>query len=670
MTPLHTLGTRFIDAHGRQVILRGVNLGGDCKLPFPDGGTQHPTDFADHRTVSFVGRPFPLDEADEHLARLAHWGFNCVRLLTTWEAVEHAGPGQYDSDYLDYFAQICRRAGAHGLNVFIDFHQDVWSRMSGGDGAPGWVFEALGIDFTRLHAAGAAHVMQHAYDYGSDERHQAGYPTMSWASNYKRPANGILWTLFWGGRHFTPDFQVQGRNVQDFLQDHLLGAMDAVAQRVKAMQHVIGFDSLNEPGTGWLGQLLHPAPLQVGQPVPMPALPGLVWSPLQALAVARGLPTELPFVGPSATGGLVVQGLQTVNPGGVSIWREGMVCPFEAAGLYRVQDGALQSLDPGVFQHWGERRLSIPDDAFGPFFHRVANTVRQHAPHWLLFAEIDPLGNLAGRPFPSCMPTNWVNASHWYDLTLLLRKQFDVQAHADLITGDIARGADAVRQRYVAQLTRAMQPARAAPGGVPTLIGEFGIPYDLHRAQAYANWAGGARDAQPWQAHTLALSLMYDALDQLQLSSTQWNYTASNRNDARIGDGWNQEDLSIYSADQADESAGLDSGGRAVAGFCRPYARAVQGRLQMLRFEPEAGCLTLAFEADAGLTEPTEVFLPRRHFPAGVRIDVAGASVRQQFDAPTQSLRLWAAADGVVRVTVTVSGTGASHPVAGSRTCA
>jgi Cellulase (glycosyl hydrolase family 5) len=96
-----------------------------------------------------------------------------VRLLTTWEAVQHAGPGLYDEVYLDYFAEVCRRAGAHGLYVFVDFHQDVWSRMSGGDGAPGWVFEALGIDFTRLHAAGAAHVMQQTYDYGSSERHQA-----------------------------------------------------------------------------------------------------------------------------------------------------------------------------------------------------------------------------------------------------------------------------------------------------------------------------------------------------------------------------------------------------------------------------------------------------------------------------------------------------------------
>ncbi|MEY4429523.1 MAG: hypothetical protein RLZZ182_2212, partial [Pseudomonadota bacterium] len=311
-------GPHFRDAAGRQVILRGVNLGGDCKLPWPAGATHHPTDFSDHRTVSFVGRPFPLSEADEHLARLAHWGFNCVRLLTTWEAIEHAGPGAYDTDYLDYFAEICRRAGQHGLYVFIDIHQDVWSRMTGGDGAPSWTFEAAGLDFTRFARAGVSHVMQDLYDPANPVKRQPQYPQMSWGSNYRLPANTIMWTLFWAGNLFVPEHRVGSETVQDYLQRHFLGAVDQVAARIAGMSHVMGFDSLNEPGTGWLGERLtyrHAAPSTEN---PAPPRVGLALSPLDGLAIASGLSVEAPvLVRNRATGRAEQAGTRVVNPDGI-----------------------------------------------------------------------------------------------------------------------------------------------------------------------------------------------------------------------------------------------------------------------------------------------------------------------------------------------------------------
>lgn len=76
--------------------IRPVN---DDHEKFPDG----------HESVTFVGRPFPLEEAHEHFSRLRRWGLTfgtfhdlsirtnqtvtiTVRFLVTWEAVEHAGP--------------------------------------------------------------------------------------------------------------------------------------------------------------------------------------------------------------------------------------------------------------------------------------------------------------------------------------------------------------------------------------------------------------------------------------------------------------------------------------------------------------------------------------------------------------------------------------------------
>lgn len=151
----------FIDSLGRVLMLRGVNLSGSSKVPFtPDGSTYRSEGFFDHRHVSFVGRPFPLEEADEHYRRLKSWGFNTLRFLITWEAVEHAAPGIYDPEYLEYLRKVVSKAGEWGFKVFIDPHQDVWSRFTGGDGAPGWTLEAAGLDMTKFKETGAAIVHQ------------------------------------------------------------------------------------------------------------------------------------------------------------------------------------------------------------------------------------------------------------------------------------------------------------------------------------------------------------------------------------------------------------------------------------------------------------------------------------------------------------------------------
>jgi Endoglucanase len=123
-------GPWFKDDLGRTLFLRGVNLGGSSKVPaMPDGATFRKEGFFDHRHVSFVNRPFPLAEADEHFSRLKSWGFNILRFLVTWEAVEHSGPGIYDDEYLAYLRAVIEKAGEYGFIVFIDPHEDVWSRF-------------------------------------------------------------------------------------------------------------------------------------------------------------------------------------------------------------------------------------------------------------------------------------------------------------------------------------------------------------------------------------------------------------------------------------------------------------------------------------------------------------------------------------------------------------
>jgi len=321
LSRLRIEGRWFIDEHGRRVILRGVNLGGDCKVPYPDGGTNFPSDFSNHREVSFIGRPFPIGEAGEHFSRLRAWGFNCLRLLTTWEAVEHRGPRDYDAAYLDYFAELCRLAGDYGFYIFVDFHQDVWSRMTGGGGAPCWLFEKVGIDYRRLAESGCAHVMQHLYDYARGGRQEDRYPTMSWVQNERLPANGIMWTLFFAGRDFAPGLTIDGVNVQDYMLEHYLGAQREIARRIRDLPNVLGFDSLNEPAPGWIGQPLTYRHLGPSDTNPDRAMPGLAGSPLDGLLVSHGIARSIPVLefDPAAKAAVHKQD-RTINPERISIW--------------------------------------------------------------------------------------------------------------------------------------------------------------------------------------------------------------------------------------------------------------------------------------------------------------------------------------------------------------
>lgn len=118
-------GHLFRDPLNREVTLRGINIAGDAKYPrTPNVPSYSPDHFFDADNVSFVGRPFSLEDAPKHFTRLRNWGYNTIRYIFTWEAIEHAGPGKYDDEWIDFTIEVLRIAKQYGFYIFLDPHQD------------------------------------------------------------------------------------------------------------------------------------------------------------------------------------------------------------------------------------------------------------------------------------------------------------------------------------------------------------------------------------------------------------------------------------------------------------------------------------------------------------------------------------------------------------------
>ena len=84
------------------------------------------------------------------------------------------------------------------------------------------------------------------------------YPKMIWATNYYRFACQVIFTLFFAGKDFAPKAVIDGKNIQDYLQDHLIEACRHLAERIHEAGDlendvVVGWESFNEPNRGLVG---------------------------------------------------------------------------------------------------------------------------------------------------------------------------------------------------------------------------------------------------------------------------------------------------------------------------------------------------------------------------------------------------------------------------------
>ncbi len=199
--PLHADGKYLRDTRNAVVVLRGLNVAGDSKVP------------------NFR----PLDDP-KLLRAFPDWGINVARLLFTWEAYEPQ-PGEYDESYLDYYVGVLDTLQALSVHAIVDFHQDGFSRFTFdgcGEGMPEWTIPA---NIARSQPRNDASCEMWGVALFADAL-LAGDVTQCWRGFYadQKPAGSLLG-----------------------VRAAFLAMIGRVAARVRTHPAVVGYDILNEP---------------------------------------------------------------------------------------------------------------------------------------------------------------------------------------------------------------------------------------------------------------------------------------------------------------------------------------------------------------------------------------------------------------------------------------
>ncbi|KAF2007984.1 glycoside hydrolase family 5 protein [Amniculicola lignicola CBS 123094] len=554
-------GRTFRDSDNREVTLHGINAAADAKFPAaPDIPSHVAENFLDGDNVSFVNRPFSVDDAATHFARLRGWGYNTIRYIFTWEAIEHAGPGIYDEEWIRHTIAVLRVAKGFGFYIFMDPHQDVWSRFSGGSGAPMWTLYACGLNPKTFDVTEGA-LVHNTYP------EPAEFPKMIWATNYTRLVCQVMFTLFFGGKDFAPKAIIDGKNIQDYLQDHFIAACGQLARRIREagdLEHnpIVGWESLNEPNRG----LISYQDLSV-IPTEQKLQKGTSPTAWQAILTGSGRACEIDTwdfggMGPYKSGTALIdpEGETAWLPSDYDdshygwkrdpAWKLGE-CLWAQHGVWDPATDTLLKKD-----HFGKdpkNGVTINYEYFTNHYYmahyrKYRDMVRGIFPDALMFfqppvLEIPP--SLKGTEDDD---PNMIFAPHFYDGITLLTKKWNRVWNIDVfgvLRGKyltpafaIKIGETAIRNCFANQLTAIRQEGNDYMGVHPCVFTEIGIPYDMDDKYAYKTG--------DYSSQIAALDANHFALEESKANGfALWTYVVTNTH--QWGDQWNGEDLSIYS---------------------------------------------------------------------------------------------------------------------------
>lgn len=195
-------GDTFVDEHGREVVLNGINI------------------VNKNQKEQYIYKGGP-----ECYKLLKEQGFNSIRFIIIWDGVEPQ-PGVYDEAYLAEVDKRIEWAAANDLFVVLDMHQDLFS-IDYADGAPQWATMIDGKEHTTGAIWSDAYMLSEAVQTAFDH--------------------------FWNN---TPASDGVG------IQDHYAKAWRYVAERYANNSTVIGYDIMNEPFAGSTAQMAMPKMLQ------------------------------------------------------------------------------------------------------------------------------------------------------------------------------------------------------------------------------------------------------------------------------------------------------------------------------------------------------------------------------------------------------------------------
>lgn len=403
---------------------------------------------------------------------------------------------------------------------------------------------------------------------------------MIWSTNYTRLACQVMFTLFFGGRDFAPRCIIDGVNIQDWLQARYLGACEKMVEAVAGAEDlfeecVIGWDSMNEPGEGLIGQddLSVIPTSQANKNGPNPTA-------FECMLLGMGKPVtvetfKIGSLGPAKTG------MITIDPKGVKVWMDADAeskgskwgwhrdprwelgkCIWAMHGVWDIESSSI--IDAKYFSRnpTTGKPVEFVQDYWKHHWVAYAQMIRKHHAEAIHFIQ-PPVFHKPPRLPEELLGKRAALSHHYYDGLTLITKHWNwfnadalgiLRGHYRTVVQALRVGEKAIRNSLQTQLAILQSDAEIL-GDYPTLIGEIGIPYDMDDRKAYG-FVDGGRGEGDYSAQQKALDASLNATDGPNaLSWTMWVYVADNSHE--WGDLWNGEDLSIWSEDDTERAMSM-----------------------------------------------------------------------------------------------------------------